>query len=80
MRRRFTPRPEPPEPEDPDPQTPEQITGWRSHVLRWARKAITDAAEYCKRKISNADHLRTTLRAAQRHEPTHDQDRGGIQR
>ena len=80
VRRRFTPRPEPPEPEDPDPPTPEQITGWRSHVLRWARKAITDAAEYCKRKIFTADHLRTTLRAAQRHEPTHDQDRGGIQR
>ena len=80
VRRRFTPKPERPEPKDPNPPTPKEITGWRSHVLRWARKAITDAAEYCKGKISPADHLRTTLRTAQRHEPTHDQDRGGIQR
>ena len=80
VRRRFTPKPERPEPKDPNPPTPKEITGWRSHVLRWARKAITAAAEYCKGKISPADHLRTTLRTAQRHEPTHDQDRGGIQR
>ncbi len=80
VRRRFTPEPEPLAPEDPDPPTPKQITTWRSHVVRWAREAITATAEYCKRKIPPADHLRTTLKAARHREPTHDQDRGGIQR